>query len=153
MNAYLWIRAPYDGRTVGICGNFGGNRGRDYSVMFNSNGRRHSSQWSTSYRDKVAVKAEDSFFKCGDTYDIGYRYSPYKFKSMRANQMVSVAQKMIHKQHKRDERTPKQNICLVRQKLTFHTPIVQYTRGNRTFVSAVGDNEFVLGRFNRVLLT
>jgi len=94
LNAYLWIRAPYDGRTVGICGNFGGNRGRDYSVMFNSNGRRHSSQWSTSYRDKVAVKAEDSFFKCGDTYDIGYRYSPYKFKSMRANQMVSVAQKM-----------------------------------------------------------
>jgi hypothetical protein len=94
LNAYLWIRAPYDGRTVGVCGNFGGNRGRDYNVMFNSQGHRHHSQWSSSYRDKVSVKAEDSFFKCGSTYDIGYRYSPYRFKSLKANQMVSVAQKM-----------------------------------------------------------
>jgi hypothetical protein len=94
LNAYLRIRATYDGRSNGICGNFGGSRSRDSNVMFSSRGHRHHSQWSTSYRDKVTVKAEDSFFKCGDTYDVGYRYSPYKFKSMRANQMVSVAQKM-----------------------------------------------------------
>ena len=62
--------------------------------MFNSQGHRHHSQWSSSYRDKVSVKAEDSFFKCGSTYDVGYRYSPYRFKSLKANQMVSVAQKM-----------------------------------------------------------
>ena len=88
------MKAPRDGRTVGVCGNFGSNRGRDVNELINTAGHRHHTQWSTSFRDKVTVKAADSFFKCGDVYDYAYTYSPYKFKSMRANQMVSVAQRM-----------------------------------------------------------
>ena len=94
LNAYLYMKAPRDGRTVGVCGNFGSNRGRDVNELINTKGHRHHTQWSTTFRDSVTVKAADSFFKCGDVYDYAYTYSPYKFKSMRANQMVSVAQRM-----------------------------------------------------------
>merc|ERR1711871_830866 len=94
LNAYLYMKAPRDGRTVGICGDFGNNRGRDVNELINSKGHRHHRQWSTTYRDKVTVKAADSFFKCGDVYDYSYTFSPYRFKSSRTQQMVSVAQRM-----------------------------------------------------------
>ena len=65
LNAYLNIRAPRDGRSIGMCGPFNGNRGTDYNQIRNSGGHRHHGQWSTSYRDAVRIPSSRTFFRCG----------------------------------------------------------------------------------------
>jgi hypothetical protein len=67
LNAYLTIRGPKDGKALGMCGPFNGNRGSDDQIIKRSGGARGHGQWSTSYRDAMRVKKSKSFFRCGVT--------------------------------------------------------------------------------------
>lgn len=79
LNAYLTIRGPKDGRALGMCGPFNGNRGTDNNVIKRSSGARGHGQWSTSYRNAMRVKRSNSFFRCGVT-------GMPRFKQLVANQ-------------------------------------------------------------------
>lgn len=92
LNAYLSFKGPRDGKSIGMCGDFSGSSGRDYHEVIRKGHR--SSQWGRDYRDKVTVKAEDSFFKCGNVYDYTYTYSPYRFKSTKTGAKMTAMQRI-----------------------------------------------------------
>jgi colicin import membrane protein len=104
LNAYLTFKSPRDGKALGLCGEFSGSSGRDYNTMMRSGHRSHH-QWGRTVRDRLMVEAKDSFFKCGEIHDFGYRYSPYRFKettTMTAAQRLSVATQALAQEFAED---------------------------------------------------
>jgi hypothetical protein len=92
LNAYLSFKGPRDGKSIGMFGEFSGSSGRDYNEVIRKGRRSH--QWGREWRDKMTVKAEDSFFKCGSVYDYTYTYAPYRFKSTRSGTKMTAMQRM-----------------------------------------------------------
>jgi hypothetical protein len=117
LNAYFNIRAPRDGKATGLCGAYGKGANYDNHLLTHSGGRRPHHQISRGARDKFKVDAKESFFTCG-FWNKGFRYSPYRFKSLKQGQnmkqlqsaaAMANAETQLAKEFAEDDKANKEN--------------------------------------------